>query len=187
MISKNIKEATLAAHQQLEKKVILKLKAIKGATDYADLLKYFYAYFNGLEKAIAPYITITVLHDYADRRNSSYLKDDLFALDANLHELPEVSLPEIHNALEAMAALYVMEGSVLGGSIIVQILAKHGITQGVSFFSGYGADTGRMWGGFLAALDLQANSEQDVETAIEKANETFACFSASMENPVYSA
>ncbi len=83
MLSTNIKEATKAAHQNLEKKVVLKLKSIRSDEDYADFLKHFYAYFNHVEKAIKPYITTGLLPDYAERRNSSYLKRDIEALGFN--------------------------------------------------------------------------------------------------------
>jgi heme oxygenase len=74
MLSSNIKEATKEAHLQLERIVVQKLKAIRSNADYADLLRYFYAYFSSLEKAILPYITTELLPDYKDRRNSSYIK-----------------------------------------------------------------------------------------------------------------
>lgn len=176
MLSTNIKEATKTAHQQLEKKVVLQLKAIRSNADYAALLKNFYAYFNKVEKAIAPFITPELLPDYKDRRNSAYLKKDIEELGFLVEELPAATAPEISNTLQALGALYVMEGSIMGGSIIVQMLAKGGITQGVSFFSGYGAATGEMWGKFIAVLNRQATTGEDEAAAIWAANETFSRF-----------
>jgi heme oxygenase len=69
-----------------------------------------------------------------------------------------------------------MEGSIMGGSIIVQMLAKGGITNGVSFFSGYGPATGQMWGVFIAAFNSLAKNEDDEQTAIDTANATFSNF-----------
>jgi heme oxygenase len=177
MISTIIKEATLAAHQQLEKKVILKLKAIRSDADYAALLTHFYNYFSGLEKVIAPYITTDVLPDYGKRRNTARLEADIRELGAHMAELPAIAFPAVNDALEAMAVLYVMEGSVLGGRIIVEMLAKSSIIRGISFFSGYGAATGLMWKTFLAALDDRGSNEADVDRAVQKANETFLRFS----------
>lgn len=176
MLSTKIKEATKDGHQQLEKKVILKLKAIRSNGDYADVLKYFYAYFNEVEKAIQPFITADILPDHAERRNSSYLKADIEELGGNINELPAVTIPKVGNTLEALGAMYVMEGSIMGGPIIVQMLAKYGITQGVSFFSGYGEATGQMWGKFVAVMNEKAATEEQQLQAINAADETFSRF-----------
>ncbi|RBQ02512.1 biliverdin-producing heme oxygenase [Pedobacter miscanthi] len=176
MLSTNIKEATKAEHQNLEKQVVLKLKAIRSNADYADLLKHFYAYFNHIEASIKPYITESILPDYAQRRNSSYIKADILELGGDITDLPYTTVPKIENAVQALGALYVLEGSIMGGSIIVKMLEKGGVTQGVSFFSGYGEATGMMWGNFVAVLNAQAKTEQDEEEAIVAANETFKHF-----------
>lgn len=176
MLSNTIKEATKEAHQQLEKKVVLKMKAIRSDADYAHFLKYFYAYFNAVERAIVTYITPALLPDKAERRNSSYLKKDIEELGFAVNELPAVNAPQINNTIQALGALYVMEGSVMGGPIIVKMLGKFGITKGVSFFSGYGAATGQMWGGFVAVLNAQASNKAEEQQAIDAANTTFSNF-----------
>lgn len=177
MLSTNIKEATTQAHQKLEKKVVQKLKAIRSNEDYADLLRHFYAYFSHLEKAIAEYITPDLLPDYKDRRNSSYLKRDIEELGSTVNDLPETNVPEISGPIQALGALYVMEGSIMGGRIIVQMLEKYGVTKGVSFFSGYQEATGQMWGTFTGVLNQAAKTDEDQVLAIQAANETFANFS----------
>ena len=69
-----------------------------------------------------------------------------------------------------------MEGSIMGGRIIVQMLEKAGITSGVSFFSGYGEATGQMWQRFTDVLNRHAPTEQDQTNAIAAANATFMQF-----------
>lgn len=177
MLSNSIKEATKEAHLQLEKKVVQQLKAIRSNSDYAEFLKNFYAYFHNVEKAIAPYITKEVLPDYAQRRNSSYLKNDIEALGGNVNDLPATTVPDITNTIQALGALYVMEGSIMGGSIIVKMLEKGGVTDGVSFFSGYGEATGQMWGTFVGILNSHATNETEEAQAIQTANDTFSQFS----------
>ncbi len=176
MLNTLIKEQTHTAHQQLEKQVVLRLKTIRNESDYAALLKHFYVYFSAVEQAIAPYITPEVLPDYAERRNSSYIRQDIEALGGTADTLPSVTVPVITNALEALSALYVLEGSIMGGPYIVQMLQKQGLTKGFSFFSGYGADTGRMWGAFTAVLNAHAHTSADREQAVATANETFSRF-----------
>lgn len=176
MLSTNIKEATKEAHLNLEKKVVQKMKAIRSNEDYADFLKHFYAYFNKVEQAIAPYITAELLPDHAERRNSEYLKKDIEDLGFDVTELPAATAPKISNTLEALGALYVMEGSIMGGPIIVKMLEKGGITKGVSFFSGYGEATGVMWAKFIAVMNAQAATEADETLAIQSADATFSNF-----------
>lgn len=176
MLSTNIKEATKTAHLNLEKKVIEKLKAIRSNADYADFLKYFYTYFSQVEQAIAPYITTQLLPDYKERRNSSFLKNDIEALKGNVEATPSITLPIIENQLQALGVLYVMEGSIMGGSIIIKMLEKGGITEGISFFSGYGEATGQKWGVFTQVMNQAATSPEQEEIAIQAANETFTCF-----------
>jgi heme oxygenase len=176
MLSTNIKEATKTAHLNLEKTVIGKLKAIGNTADYAEFLKYFYTYFSQVEKAIAPYITTELLPDYKERRNSSFIKHDIEALGATVADVPTISVPVINNQLQALGALYVMEGSIMGGSIIVKMLERMDISTGISFFSGYGAATGQMWGTFVGVMNQAAASTEEEAIAIQTANETFSRF-----------
>lgn len=176
MLSNSLKESTKEAHLSLEKKVVQKMKAIRSDADYADFLKHFYAYFDQVEQAIAPYITADILPDHAERRNSLYLKQDILELGADVQDLPAAQAPQINQTIAALGALYVMEGSIMGGPIIVKMLEKSGITKGVSFFSGYGEATGNMWGKFVAILNAHAQSPEDEQLAIDAANATFSNF-----------
>ena len=176
MLSDKIKEATKTAHQQLEVLVVKRLKAIRNNADYANLLKHFYAYFSKVEQAIAPFISAEVLPDYPSRRNTLYLKKDIEALGATTDELPIAQAPAVADTVSALGALYVMEGSIMGGRIIVQMLEKAGITTGVSFFSGYGEATGQMWQRFTEVLNRHAPTEEDQVRAIAAANATFTQF-----------
>lgn len=118
MLSDKIKEATKTAHQQLEVLVVKRLKAIRSDVDYANLLKHFYAYFSKVEQAIAPFISAEVLPDYPSRRNTLYLKKDIEALGATTDELPIAQAPAVADTVSALGALYVMEGSIMGGRIM---------------------------------------------------------------------
>ena len=176
MLSQHIKESTKSAHQALEGTVVRQMKAIRSEADYADFLNNFYIYFNAIEKAILPYISKDVLHDYADRRKSDYIKADIESLGGTVENRSDIKVPEINNPLEALSALYVLEGSIMGGPIIVQMLNKYGIHKGTSFFSGYGEDTGKMWGIFTAALNAQGENPDTHPKAADIANETFSRF-----------
>jgi len=176
MLSTKIKDATKTAHQQLEGVVVRRLKTIGNKEDYAIFLKHFYAYFHAVERTIAPYITTAILPDYKERRNAAYLRDDIESLGYTLDQLPTAQAPEVKNIPEALGALYVLEGSIMGGSIIVKMLEKSGITEGISFFSGYGEATGEKWTAFIEVLNRLASQPREEELAIRAANATFANF-----------
>ncbi|MDR2281679.1 MAG: biliverdin-producing heme oxygenase [Sphingobacterium sp.] len=176
MLSQNIKERTHAAHQKTEGIVVRQLKAIRSEADYAEVLKGFYAYFRAVEDNIAPFVTTEVLPDVAERRNSSYIRKDIETLGGTVDSLPAASAPAVHTILEALSSLYVLEGSIMGGPYIVQMLNKYGIERGTSFFEGYGANSGQMWAGFITVLNKYGENPDSHQTAIDMANQTFQQF-----------
>lgn len=180
MFTDKIKEATLQNHQLVEKVLIGKMKSMRSANDYVELLRIFYSYFGGLEQQIKPYINIATLPDHNDRRKTVAIADDLATLGG---KLPDVAvgeeLPAINNELEALGALYVIEGSTLGGKIISQMLQKHlNITDGsgLSFFNGYGDNTQQMWDVFKTNLNNAVKTPADEAVVLNAANETFSKF-----------
>lgn len=171
-----IKEASKRNHQQLEKEVISMLKEIREEKDYFLLLNVFYNYFNALEAKIAAYISPDILPDVAERRKAAHLAADIKALGFDIIIYPDIATPEMTGPLEALAAFYVMEGSTLGGGAIVKMLQQKGIGKGISFFSGYGAQTFGMWQTFLDVLNAFSETDSDTEKLIKTVKETFDCF-----------
>jgi Heme oxygenase len=176
MLSQHIKEHTHAAHQNVEGTIVRQLKNIRSEADYAEVLKGFYAYFRAVEDNIAPFVTAEVLPDLAKRRNSSYIKNDIETLGGNVDRLPEATAPAVNNVLEALASLYVLEGSIMGGPYIVQMLNKYGVNKGTSFFEGYGENSREMWAGFTAVLNKYAEDPTTYDHAVGIANQTFYNF-----------
>lgn len=176
LLNSRLKEETKKAHQELEKKVISKLKAIRTEAHYADFLNSFYNYFSGVESLVSQHINTDILPDYAVRRNSGRLKEDIAELGFQISPLTEKPMPEITSLPAAIGAMYVMEGSIMGGPIIVEMLKKYGIKRGFSFFSGYGAETGKMWATFMTFMNNNTVTETEQQIAINVASQTFARF-----------
>ncbi|MBS7565454.1 biliverdin-producing heme oxygenase [Mucilaginibacter sp. Bleaf8] len=180
MLAEKLKTDTLVNHQQLEKMLVSRMKGIRSKLEYVELLQLFYGYFGGLEEKINPYIGINELPDYAQRRKSAALAADISALGGTpAAKATGTDLPEITNAAQAFAALYVIEGSTLGGKIISQMMARQlDISDGLglSFFNGYGEDTDRMWTTFKQALNNQAGTKTVQDDVINTANQTFTKF-----------
>ena len=175
-----LKRKTLHAHEALESLLIPKLGQISTAHDYARLLKTFYGYFTPLEVLIEQHLGPAQLPDIKERRKASFLLDDLAALGEHTEGLALAThTPTVTNEAQAWGALYVLEGSTLGGRGITRMLLKQCavLTLGhLSFFNGYGEATGPRWVRFQEALNSLELTESESAQLIESANETFLNF-----------
>lgn len=185
MFTEKIKEATLQYHQQTEKVLVGKMKGMRSRQDYIDLLAAFYGYFGGLEQQIERYINASNLADYYDRRKTAAIADDIKALGGTIPAIANGNeLPEIDNYLQAFGALYVIEGSTLGGKIISKMIQQHlhiNDGAGLSFFNSYGDETEKMWNAFKEVLNSVAISHDDEEVILQAANQTFVKFKSWLE------
>lgn len=179
MLSEELKLKTKEHHQQLEVKIVGAIKSIKEEKDYADLLQLFAGYFSSLEMLIDQTMDLKYLPDYALRRKASALQTDLTSVGGSFaKKIDKANLPMIENSLQALGALYVMEGSTLGGQVITKIiLSKLPDEKAFSFFKGYGDRSTEMWNTFKASIDAVDLTEKESDIVIESANETFYKFS----------
>ena len=184
-VLEKLKTETLSNHQQLEKNLILRLKGMESHADYISILQIFYGYFAALEERINQYIGADQLPDHADRRKTRSLKNDLDTMQAEIPaKAATAELPEIGNAYQAFGALYVIEGSTLGGQIISKMISKQlpmDSDAALSFFKSYGEDTMPMWTKFKNTLLQQAPTREAADQLVQAANETFLKFRHWME------
>ena len=157
------------------------LNSIASRHDYVQLLKAFYGFFSPVEDAVAPFITIAVLPDFQQRRKADFIVADLAALQQQQSHIPlATNLPRIQNLQQALGALYVIEGSTLGGRGIAKMLLKnsnaHLEAGHLQFFNGYGAATGTMWATFVNVLNAFSFTQSEMEEMVEAANQTFYFF-----------
>lgn len=180
-VAQTLKHQTEAAHQELEALMIPWLQSITTQADYALLLKGFYGYFGPLEDAIAPFMNTAILPDVAQRRKASSILADLTTLREPCGDLSQAPhLPQIQSLPQALGALYVMEGSTLGGKGITKmLLKKEGLNlqlESLQFFNGYGERTGPMWTAFVNVLNSFCGTEAEMAQMVETANQTFSLF-----------
>lgn len=145
---------------------------------YVALLHYFYSFFGGLEDEISVDIVTCYLSDYADRKKTWLLEHDILSCGGSLPlKTPKSDLPEISNAIHAMGALYVIEGSSLGGQIISKIITKQlsfNDEHHLRYFIGYGSQTEEMWVRFKKSINnIPENRAPEL---IQAANDTFLKF-----------
>jgi heme oxygenase len=181
-----LKDHTQTLHTEVESLLLPKLQAVQTIGEYAAILQFFYGFFSPLEGAIQPFIATYDLPDMNTRRKALLILQDLQAIRCPVRGLPVCTeLPVIHNTASAFGALYVMEGSTLGGKMIARMLLKNTALSlpenAISFFSGYGEETGARWKNFLTAL----NKQEDVETLANSANATFLALKRWLQQTLY--
>ena len=175
-----LKHRTIEAHQELESLLIPKLHVVHTKVEYAQLLATFYGYFAPVEKLIGQFITPEHLPDIIQRRKAAYLLNDLARLDVRSESLSlSTYLPQIENEAQAWGALYVLEGSTLGGRGITKMLLKQCpqlTVDELSFFNGYREATGPMWTSFQKTLNDLGYTSQELSIIVGSANDTFLKF-----------
>jgi len=186
-VAQQLKKQTATAHADSENMLMPFLNSIRNSDDYARILKMFYGFFAPLENRIAGWVSTGILADIHERRNASLIIEDLKAIGTNTEELPLASqLPEINSIASALGAMYVLEGSTLGGRFIAKMLAKNealAVSSGhLNFFNGYGEQTGDKWKSFITLVN---NYPDQVEELIAAANETFRCMGSWMHQTLH--
>ena len=176
MVIEQLRAATAESHKQLEAKLFPFINSINNNHQYGRLLNAFYGYLFPVQELIAHHIDEQVVPDMDTRRNAGLIALDLGAIGIEQEKEVADRLPAISNHAAAMGALYVMEGSTLGGKIISKTIAERlGKEEGLRFFRGYGAETGPMWKKFTQYLEDPKNAQQ-ADAISEAAVETFTLF-----------
>jgi heme oxygenase (biliverdin-IX-beta and delta-forming) len=181
-----VKEATQTLHAEVENLLLPKLNAIESPVGYAAILTMFYGYFSPMEALIRQHITPEQLPDIPERRKAGAILQDLSAIGHSCRGIPVcLHLPEIKNTAQAFGALYVLEGSTLGGKLIAKMLLKNkalSLTEkALTFFSGYNERTGSKWKTFLEGFNQQTGAEEIVKSA----NDTFYHLKCWMQHTLY--
>ena len=119
------------------------------------------------------------------RARAGLIVEDLFALGAareRIDALPRCEeLPPRRGEGARLGALYVVEGSTLGGAFIAKALAASA-ANARRFFSGHGAGHGRLWRNLVKALDRLDDVPDEADFAERAALSTFAAFERWMIN-----
>ena len=112
---------------------------------------------------------------------SGWLASDLRVLATPDRRLAEAAvcaaLPRLDSPQAVLGAMYVVEGSALGGRGLARQLnglLGDATLSGRRFFASNGADTGRAWSTFVDRLDQVATRDEMV--VIDAAIATFCCF-----------
>lgn len=114
-----------------------------------------------------------------DRRlvKARWLAEDLRAAgldDAAIAALPRCrALPPLDTEARRYGALYVLEGSTLGGRVLHRRLTGRLQSWPLAALVGYGRDTGRLWSIFVADIEQAGAADGFAVKAAESAAVTF--------------
>jgi heme oxygenase len=120
------------------------------------------------------------------RLKAQWLRSDLQAMGLSEQAIARIALcplpMEMRNASQALGAMYVLEGSTLGGQVIYREAAeKLELTPETygRFFYGYGTRTAAMWTGFGELLQSRYDAgELDLDEASTGAKAMFVTVTA---------
>jgi heme oxygenase len=130
------------------------------ATETAQFLARLYGF-------MQPYETALRLHaaDFGpewqldQRYRTPLILEDLARLGFPAEPPLCIAMPPLHTQAQLLGAMYVMEGSTLGGQVIARQLDKAGIAAH-AFFTGRAERTGPLWKAFCQLLGEAANEDQ---------------------------
>ncbi len=164
MVSEYLKQNTAEYHDAAEKlfnseKIFNKTFTLEDYkkiinTNYLMLLHSEDKIFNSLSGNFSEKLQLN------DRKKLPLIEKDLSSLA--LENRTASQTLEFENEHEALGAMYVIEGSTLGGNVIAKQLSK---TEGFdnvtfNFFGCYQENTGPMWKNFKEVLDNEVSEEK---------------------------
>ena len=189
MFIQNLRASTAVCHKKFELNSLsqeLLSNTVNGYI-YCTYLSRLYSFVRGFEQYIYP----TLSHHFLninDRKKTFFIEDDLKAQHIAIDKknlLEEAFFRNTYPDLYlAAGALYVLEGSTLGGQIIVKHLQKAMPQDFVNstYFSGYQQKTGSMWKEFLQQLTALPESTLQEQQIITGAITTFTIIDGLLNN-----
>lgn len=168
-LHQQLKEATADVHQALHVDPLLRRLLMPDCSldEYQTILQIFYRFYCTAEFSLE-----TEIRFAHEAPVLLWLQEDLrylgCALDSQIHHDYIKPYSDIASYL---GYLYVKQGSTLGGQAISRALQKNlhlSPTEGLRFFSGYGASTREIWLEFLHFLE-EREAEIDGASVVKSA------------------
>lgn len=175
-----LKESTRTVHESTESGFDLGV-ALSSPVRYARLLTVLHATVGPLEAAIDDVLGPAVRGVHPRGEMSEWLKADLDALSVSPPSRPVDSAEcgFVDSKPAALGALYVLEGSMLGGQLIARRLQESlgvGPDNGGRYYAGRGPQTFAHWKNVKSFLDAGLARPDEPGAALNAALQTFALF-----------
>jgi heme oxygenase (biliverdin-IX-beta and delta-forming) len=168
-----LREETSAAHRALDETLQI-VDRLSAPDERVRLLAGYLCLHQRTETKVEPFLSRIADLDFPARRRSSLIAESLGSLGQTA-SVDGAACPDIRTRAEAFGALYVLEGSSLGGRVILKELRRRGTSlAGLGFLDPYGADAGQRWRSFLIILERELKSGEQKADAVKGALDTFA-------------
>lgn len=132
---------------------------------YIKYLQTVYIMHKGVESFAHP--RLTIVPQLEKRSKTQLISKDLLELNADLPEGDFLQESVSYDNSFLLGMLYVAEGSVLGGRVILKNVQQVGsIKCSHHFLNGYGAETGILWKSFLDFLTEYARINSSEQTQV---------------------
>ena len=171
-----IKAATQPYHDQTEQ---LPTRSVEEFTldDYRQFLLTSWLFHRSLEPVFTDFLPKSLKEklQWSDRQKTHRLEQDLRELDVDYRSLSPLPFT-VSTVPEALGAMYVSEGSTLGGMMMKKLWTDHpviGQRSSFAFLGCYGQQTGVRWKSFVEVLEAAVPHPTDEEVAIASAQATF--------------
>ena len=176
----NLRTATRAEHEGTESGMPLMDDSLT-SEQYADVLQRLYVVVRSWERWALANAPEDLAATVEGRQRSGLIEKDLLCLGfspgGRSLEFPANKIPGLHVGKATfrssfLGAMYVMEGSTLGGQYIAKHLEKtfqFTTGEGNAYFRGYGEHTGEMWNAFKTILIKVPEDESAEVIAAAKA------------------
>ena len=181
-----LRAATYQSHQQLESRLALG-SGVWTTPRYCELLSAMLGIYRPLERQLTALNWHGSGIAIAERCKASWICADL-AYFGYTTSVPQCDFaPSAPTVEDGLGILYVLEGSTLGGQLILRELQPQlNISPefGGRFFSSYGKQISSMWRQYIEALDRYATVPQAADTIERSAIDTFRAFDRWLETTV---
>jgi heme oxygenase len=175
-----LRHSTETLHRRVEKHLDLLGRNWTPAA-YCRLLETLRAIYAPIERRLTALDWSGSGIDVSARCKSHWLDADLadFGVDVESVQMTCTDLPRLESIASGLGTLYVLEGSTLGGQIILRTLRPQlaiSSTHGGRFYASYGAQIGAMWRSYISVLENAAQLPQHASEIELGALETFGAF-----------
>lgn len=176
-----LKEQTAGIHNDVEKTNLAKyiMDGSMSLSQYKNYLIQNYHSYKAVEDALVLNKTIirAELHSFINKNKSEHLLKDLQNLDTTIPKNPKNIT--FNSEVETIAALYVIQGSMIGGNMISKKLRTCPELKDIDthhFFDFCVKDSMKLWSNFKTIVNSADFSEAQYKEALASAKNAFLCF-----------
>ncbi len=171
-----LRSSTNQLHEALEARLVIARPDVT-AEQYRDYLAALWGWLVPFEGRLWSAPWPPSVQPELRRNKCLWMLEDMVALGMTrpaLEVLPRCDTPApLSSAAERFGVAYVIEGSQLGGQVLLQRIGPAMAPHTPRYLQGYGAETAARWRSFVTALDATLD-DAALDVAADTARQTFA-------------